>query len=148
MDKQVSQEEKDKFPLKSLLIWEGSFFALVILVVILLTTPHFESVKKDAVRIAGQVQSNNEYSFTIDTYPYEDTEMSPAVITLLAPEARDKALKAIQYVNRELGFDSNLYNTMIETNGAMYLQSEENDDYKVTWEYHLDEGLEVTYYEK
>lgn len=34
---------------------------------------------------------------------------------------------------------------MLETSARMGRQREENDKYRVTWTYHPDEGLEVTY---
>ena len=64
---------------------------------------------------------------------------------LLASRTQEKALEAIKYVNKELGFNGSLYNRMLETNAIMGRQSEENDKYRVTWTYHPDEGLEVTY---
>ena len=67
---------------------------------------------------------------------------------MLAPDAEEDALEAIQYVNEKLGFNGALYDEMLETNASMGRQSEENNKYKVTWTYHPDEGLEVTYQKK
>ena len=111
----------------------GVILAVVaILAVILLIPSHFERVKDDAVQIAGQISSRSKNEFTIDTYPYENTNMKPSLIAMLAPRSQENALKAIKYVNEEFGFGSYLYDQMMETTALMGLQSEENDNYKKT----------------
>ena len=108
----------------------------------------FERVKDKAVDIAGQISSRGDDNFTIDTYPYEDTNMKPELIALLAPDSQRDALEAIQYVNEELGFNGALYDQMLKTNALMGVRTEENDKYKVSWTYHPDDGLEATYEKK
>ena len=71
--------------------------------------------------------------------------INPAMI---AAKDEKNALEAIKYANLELGFSGALYNRMLETNALMGRQTEENDKYKVSWTYHPDDGLEVTYEEK
>ena len=74
--------------------------------------------------------------------------MDSRVAELLKPQAQEDALKAIQYANEELGFSGSVYSQMLKTSALMGRQSEENSKYKVSWTYHPDEGLEVTYTEK
>lgn len=105
----------------------------------------FNQAKNKAVDIAGQISSRGKDNFTIDTYPYEDTQMDPRLIAMLADDARIGALAGIEYVNEALGFNGALYDKMLETNALMGRQSEENKHYRVSWTYHPDEGLEVTY---
>ena len=133
---------------KTALIIGGAILAVVAIVVILLIPSRFERVKKEALEIAGQLSSTSDTSFTIDTYPYENSKMSSSTILMLAPETQEKALEAIKYVNEELGFDDYVYQDMLKTTAAMGRQTEENNKYKVTWTYHPNKGLEVTYREK
>ena len=55
---------------------------------------------------------------------------------------------AIKYVNRELGFSEALYEKMSNTNSLMGQQTEESKQYRVSWSYHPDNGLEVIYEKK
>ena len=54
---------------------------------------------------------------------------------------------AIQLINAEMGLPASLYNDMIQTTWSMGKQEEiyESVGIKVTWTYHPDKGLEVTY---
>ncbi len=51
----------------------------------------------------------------------------------------------IKEINIDLGFSTSLYEKMNSTSALQGVQSEENDNYKVTWTYHPDHGLEVMY---
>ena len=139
---------KKKLSTKMLVIIGASLAALIALIVILFIPSKFERVKNEAVDIAGQVSSRGKDNFTIDTYPYEDTNMSASLIAALAPSTQENALKAIKHVNSEFGFSSSLYDDMMHTSAIMGRQSAENKNYRVTWTYHPSEGLEVTYYKK
>lgn len=147
MDKRLSG--KPKLSKKKLIILISAIVAVIAAVIIICAIPsRFERVKNEAAKIAGEISSRGDDNFTIDTYPYEDTNMSSAQIAMLAPETQSKALAAIKYVNEELGFNGSLYDRMLQTNALMGRQSEENDKYRVSWTYHPDEGLEVTYEKK
>lgn len=74
--------------------------------------------------------------------------MDAISVAYLLPRAQENALEAIKYANKQLGFNGFLYSKMMETTALMGRQSEENDKYKVSWTYHPDEGLEVTYEKK
>lgn len=85
----------------------------------------------------ADVGSDGSY-LSIDTNPYDrddDGLAYPAAYT------------AIEDVNEALGLPNSLINDMGETTGADGKQSETFDDVgiKVTWKYHPDKGLEVTY---
>lgn len=157
MDEQINTSENEvltqkpisKGPKKkNLLILGGILVIIAVVVAIIFIPSKFERVKNEAVEIAGQVSSRGKDNFTIDTYPFEDTNMDPALIAMIADDSQDNALEAIRYVNEELGFNGALYDEMLETTALMGRQSEENDKYEVTWKYHPDEGLEVTYKKK
>lgn len=107
----------------------------------------FKNVKDKCVQIAGGVSGGEDY-FTIDTYPDRYKNLDSAVASMLVPDAEKQALEAIKYANKELGFNTSLYSKMLQTNALMGRQSEENDKYKVSWTYHPDDGLEVTYEKK
>lgn len=66
----------------------------------------------------------------------------------LLEEAQEKTLKAIKHANSELGFNNYLYTQVLNTTALMGRQSTETDKYRVSWTYHPDEGLEVTYEKK
>jgi hypothetical protein len=85
--------------------------------------------------------AGEDHYFTIDTIP-ED------IYIAAIPNSQEKALEAIQYANEQLGFSGAVYQKMLETNALMGRQSEENKKYRVSWTYHPDYGLEVTYEEK
>ena len=57
----------------------------------------------------------------------------------------DEADDAIQAINRELGFSSSLWNDMCSTSANDGKQTQSNDDVIVSWKYHPDRGLSVTY---
>lgn len=73
---------------------------------------------------------------SIDTNPYDWDDDG-----LAYPEA----YTAIAAVNDALGLPSSLFNDMGQTTGADGKQSETFGDVTVTWKYHPDKGLEVTY---
>lgn len=107
----------------------------------------FQRVKDECLKIAGMISGKDDY-FTIDTYP-DIYEAEGAFKTdFLIQESREGALEAIKYANEEFNFNSSLYSKMLETNALMGRQSEENDKYKVSWTYHPEKGLEVTYEKK
>lgn len=55
------------------------------------------------------------------------------------------AYYAIEDVNSELGFSAALFNKMGETTAMDGRQTDSNDKYTVSWKYHPDNGMEVTY---
>jgi predicted nucleic acid-binding Zn ribbon protein len=81
------------------------------------------------------VGSDGSY-LTIDTNPDNIDDMGI--------EYSD-AVYAIQNVNAALGLPESLFNDMGSTTALMGRQSQEFDDVVVSWSYHPDNGLEVTY---
>ena len=139
----AEEAPKAKFPIKTLAIIGVAVVAIAIVLIILLAPSHFEKVRDEAVQRAGQITHAGDHGFTIDTKPYENSNNA-----YMNAWSQEKALEGIQYVNKELGFSSNLYSRMLNTTALMGVQSEENSKYLVTWTYHPQKGLEVTYYEK
>ena len=138
---------KKQLSKKTLIILGAALLAVIVLAFALLYKPKFVRVKNEAVQIAGMVSSGKNY-FTIDTYPDVYENMDSTLRSLLLPGAQENALEAIKYANEELGFSGAVYSQMMKTNALMGRQTAENSKYKVSWTYHPDDGLEVTYEKK
>lgn len=70
----------------------------------------------------------------IDTNPYD-----------IDDEINFTAYYKIKDINAELGFSSALFSKMGETTSLDGRQTDSNEKYSVSWKYHPDRGLEVTY---
>lgn len=55
------------------------------------------------------------------------------------------AYSALRTINKDLGFSDALYSKMGETSAMDGRQTESNDKVTVSWKYHPDSGMEVTY---
>ena len=113
----------------------GSVAAVVVVGAVvafaLLYKSELEQVKDECLDIAGIVTGDGKTSFTLDTYPDHYENMDPDVVGLLQASTQEKVLKAIKHANTALGFDSGLYDQMLETNALMGRQTEENNKYRV-----------------
>ena len=105
----------------------------------------FKNAKNTALEIAGQIHGGKN-SFSIDTkaslVPFD--EMS-SMQRNLHTRMEKQAIEAIINTNITLGFDSTLYDKMMETTEADGKKYEENESYRVSWAYAYNDGLEVTY---
>lgn len=137
------EQTRTRFTQKKIIVCVLILIAIVALLFAFLQKSEFEKVKDEALEISGQLRSGEGY-FTIDTLPDEVKNFSSS----FQYSTQEKALNAIKYVNTELGFSSSLYYRMENTNALMGVQREENEKYSVSWTYHPDDGLEVTYTEK
>ena len=144
---EVLATTKSKLAKKKVIICGVLIIAVIAVAFAFLHESKFERVEDECVQIAGMVSGNDGY-FTIDTYPDSYKNMDAISVAYLLPRAQENALEAIKYANKQLGFNGFLYSKMMETTALMGRQSEENDKYKVSWTYHPDEGLEVTYEKK
>ena len=82
--------------------------------------------------------SEDGETMTIDSNPYDEDDYYEFGIS-------DSAYEYVKQINTELGFDSSVYDDMMETcwnDGTQYRYA---GDYTVSWTYHPDKGLEVTY---
>lgn len=84
----------------------------------------------------AKVASDGSY-LAIDTNP-SDTESGKYTYLL-------DANQAIEDINKALGFKESLLEEMNHTNSLMGVRTETDNGVKVTWRYHPDNGLEVTY---
>ena len=126
----------------------GAAVAIVAIVIVILLIPSkFDRVMNKCVHIAGSVASGNNY-FTLETIPDTWDNMDPTIRKLMLPSHQEGVLEAVQYANKEFGFPGSVYSDMMNTSALMGRQVEENDKYKVSWTYHPDDGLTVTYTKK
>lgn len=138
---------KPKMSKKKLAIIAAAAVAVIAIALIIFIPSKFERVKNECVHIAGMVTGSGDY-FMIDTLPDAHENMDATMKALLLPGAQERALEAIKYANEELGFNGSVYSKMMNTTALMGCQSAENDKYRVSWTYHPDDGLEVTYEKK
>lgn len=128
---------KPKMSKKKLAIIAAAAIAVIAIALIIFIPSEFERVKSKCVHIAGMVTGSGDY-FMLDTLPD----------VMMLPDTEENALEAIKYANEELGFNGSVYSQMMNTTALMGRQSAENDKYRVSWTYHPDDGLEVTYEKK
>ncbi len=147
-----SKAESEEVPKKrisktKMAILGAAILAVIAIVVVLFIPSKFEKVKNECVQMAGQAATGKGY-FTLDTYPDSYKNMDPTVRAFLLDSTQKNTLEAIRYANKELGFNDSVYSKMLNTSALMGRQTEENAKYKVSWTYHPDDGLEVTYEKK
>lgn len=143
----TNRTPKRKLSKKALIGIAAAVVAVIALAVALSVPSEFEQVKDECVQIAGRITGSGDY-FEIDTYPDEYENMDEEIVALLLPSTQEDALEAIKYANEALGFNGSVYSQMMKTTALMGRQSAETDKYKVSWSYHPDNGLEVTYEKK
>lgn len=138
---------KPKISKKKIVMIAAAAVAVIAIALVVFLPSKFEKVQNECVQIAGRVSGSGDY-FMLDTYPDEYENMDETLVALLLPNTQKNALEAIKYANEELGFNDSVYSQMMNTTALMGRQSAENDKYKVSWTYHPDDGLEVTYEKK
>lgn len=129
----------------------GVVAVIAIVLVIALIPSEFNKVKKACIEIGGSTVTSGNGYFTIETIPDSMSvfgEMDPAQRELMLYMYQKDALEAIEYANKELGFPDDVYSQMMHTNALMGRQIEETDKYTVSWTFHPDDGLTVTYRKK
>ncbi len=137
----------NKLSKKKKLMILGAIIVVAVVVCIVFIPSKFERVENECVHIAGSIASGKDY-FKIETIPDTWDNMDSTVRSLMLPSHQENALEAIKYANEELGFSGSVYSDMMNTTALMGRQTEENSKYKVSWTYHPDDGLTVTYTKK
>ena len=119
------------------LVGGGVGLLVTILVLVLVLSPNkFQQAFENAGCSYIWADYGDDY-LKIDTNPFDYDDDGLAYIA---------AYYAIEDVNRELGLPSSLFDEMGETRGIDGTQSYSYNGIYVTWSYHPDEGLEVTYW--
>lgn len=136
---------KSKFTKKQLMTIAAAAVAVIAIALVAWNATEFVRVKSKCLDICGGVSSNSKgTTFTLDTDPYDGTQPFLVAYSSVA----ERTLDAIQYANEALGFPTSVYSQMLNTNALMGVQTAESDKYYVSWTYHPDNGLEVTYEKK
>ena len=131
-------KKKSKAPLIIGII--AGVFALIIIIAIIAGSsgPDLKAVyNSECSSVWATVGSDGDY-LRIDTNPYDLDDNGVAYI---------EAYDAIEVVNEKLGLPDSLFTEMGETRGMDGVQQRTFSDQglTVTWKYHPDTGLEVTY---
>ncbi len=132
-------KKKSKAPL----IIGLSVAAIVVIIIIAIIAgassgPDLEAIyREECSSVWATVGSDGQY-LRIDTNPYDRDDDGVAYLD---------AYETIEVVNEKLGLPSSLFTEMGETRGMDGVQSRTFSDQgvSVTWKYHPDTGLEVTY---
>ncbi len=123
-------------------IFFGGIAVLAIIAIVIISLnkgPNFNKIFNEYCDpIWAEVGSDKSYLY-IDTNPYDEEDSGIAYY---------ESYTAIEKVNAELGLPESLFDDMGKTTGNDGKQFEEFDNVKVSWKYHPDKGLEVTYKKK
>ena len=129
-------QSKSKKKLLFILIGAGAATLALIITLILVI-----GGGKDFRDMYGQIEneswcyiSSDGTYMKIDTNPYD-----------IDDDFNLTAYYKIKSINSDLGFSSSLFDEMGETTALDGRQEESNGEYSVSWKYHPDNGLEVTY---
>ncbi|MBQ4528357.1 MAG: zinc ribbon domain-containing protein [Clostridia bacterium] len=82
------------------------------------------------------IASDGSY-MSIDTNPYDQEDYYDS-----------EAVSAVPEINEKLGFSESVYQKMLQTRSLDGRVSDENENFRVSWTYHPDSGLEVMYEKK
>ncbi len=133
-----TEAPKKKKSKKKLIIAAAAVVVVIILIASLggSSGPNFDKLYSDyCSSIWADVGADGSY-LSIDTNPYDEDDNGVAY---------SAAVTAVKNVNKALGLPDSLYNDMAETTWSMGKQSQTFDNVTVSWTYHPDKGLEVTY---
>ena len=145
-DEAPAPTSKKKLTKKKRIILIGVAIVAIIIGISLIPSK-FETVQNKCVKIAGSIATGKGY-FKIETIPDSWDNMDSSVRALMLSSHQKSALEAIKYANEALDFSESVYSDMMNTTALMGRQTEENSKYKVSWTYHPDDGLTVTYTKK
>ena len=145
--KETPTVKRTKITKKKSIIIAIAFVAVIAIAFTFLHKSKFERVEDKVFDIVGMATTGKGY-FIIDTDPDDWENMDSKVKAILLPDHQERALNAIRYANEALGFNGSVYNKMMETSALMGRQTQENSKYRVSWTYHPNDGLEVTYEKK
>ncbi len=124
----------------------GIVAVIAVVLIIAFTPSKFEKVKKACIKMGYSTVTSGKGYFTVDSMPddiYSAPDLAAAKLGSLVT-----AKNTIQYANKELGFSDDVWSRMEVTTASMGRQSEENEEYKVTWTYNPADGLIVQYTKK
>ncbi len=133
----AAQQQKNK---RIPVIIGGVCVAIVVVVLLFGKVGGGINFEKEFADIADEswcdIASDGSY-MTIDTNPLDIDDYYGS-----------DAVDAIEEINKKLGFSDSVYQKMMQTRSLDGRVSEENDNFKVSWTYHPDNGMEVMYEKK
>ena len=123
--------------------------AVIIAIPIYLNATVFDRVVSDMLKeypFANNARGRDGSYMKIDTNPDDkDIDDMTTLELMLYSSTSEDSLDAIEYVNERLGFSGAVFDDMLNTTALMGRQRQSNRKYTVSWTYHPDRGLEVTY---
>ena len=137
-----AQVEKDshKLQLNPRMLIGGAvaLVAIIVIIVIIVKSqgPNFKKIYNTYCSYTWADVADDGSWLSIDTNPYDYDDDGVAY-----PEAYE----AVEKVNRELGLPSSLYDEIGKTRAIDGTQYRDYDKVSVSWHYHPDTGLEITY---
>ena len=137
---QPAPNQVQKFPKNILIIAGVVVLAIVIFVVSLSNNgPKFKKLYDEYCDSKWADVASDGSFLSIDTNPDDEEDTGIAYYA---------AYSAVENINKALGIPESLFKEMGETTSADGKQSEDFDKINVSWKYHPDKGLEVTYKKK
>ena len=136
---------------KKLWVICGGILAIIAIVVSISVATYMTSFEYyvdkmlDEYPFADNGRTSDGSSLKIDTNPQDK---DPDYWTSYDSKKSTDSLNGVKWMNEQLGFSSSVYEDMLETSSLMGKQTASNDKYTVTWTYHPNKGLEVTYIKK
>ncbi|MCC8136357.1 MAG: Ig-like domain-containing protein, partial [Ruminococcus sp.] len=108
-----------------------------------------EAAGPDFERLVVEYSEESWFSYGTDqSYIKVDTNPLNLDSDYLSSISVSAAISGIKEINEALGLPESLYSKMSETRAIDGTISEEYDKLRVSWHYHPDQGLEVTYEKK
>ena len=131
---------------KTITILIGIIIILLAVIVVILNKNN-EVVKEEVVKIDlkevyDNIKCNSTYCNVASDGSYLEVDTNPYDIDDFYSET---AMDYIKEANIKLGFNESLYNKMGKTRALDGTLTDENDLIQVSWTYHPDNGLAVTY---
>lgn len=134
LSQQPMKDKKNTALIIGLIAGAVVVIALILLFVFGGGTKDFNEMYGDMAEESWCIISEDGTYMRIDTNPYDIDEYFIS-----------DAYYKLEEINEDLGFSAALFEEMGETRALDGRQSEENDKYSVSWRYHPNSGLEVTY---
>ena len=151
LNKLITRFKTDK---KLWVIVGGAFAAIAIIITIALTSymtsfAYYVDLMLDKYPFADNTRSADGSTLQMDTNPYDKNPNNMTIAENISySKKRDDTFNGIKWMNEKLGFDSSVYEDMLETSYLSGRQTRSNDKYTVSWTYHTTKGLEVIYSKK
>ena len=120
----------------------GGVVTLVIIIAIIFSIAN----KPDFNEMFSEYKGNEWFTVASDgSYMIVDSNPTNVDADYVKYSTLMDSCDAVESINERLGFSSYVYDDMMQTTYNDGKQYAENDEYRISWTYHPDEGLEVKY---